>query len=242
MCICISTCCQACFSRFFEINSINPLNGQILKSYQTHTSKEVSIIIDQTQEAWKKWRISSHSVRSTHLIAAAEILRSRKEELAILMALEMGKPLKGGRAEIEKCADVCEFYAQNAELFLQDELIQTDASKSYVSFQPLGVILAVMPWNFPFWQVFRFLAPALMAGNTAVLKHASNVFGCALEIEKIIKNEGKRARGHPANGGYFEGVDLKIGGEDLPTGTYFYILETGTEEYGVIKGYVYIQR
>jgi len=172
------------------INSINPLNGQVLKSYQAHTSQEVSTIIDQTQEAWKKWKESSYSIRRNHLLAAAEILRSRKEELAILMALEMGKPLKGGRAEIEKCADVCEYYAQYAESFLQDELIQTDASKSYVSFQPLGVILAVMPWNFPFWQVFRFLAPALMAGNTAVLKHASNVFGCALEIEKIIKEAG----------------------------------------------------
>ena len=172
------------------INSINPLNGQILKSYQTHTSKEVITIIDQTQEAWKKWKNTSYSKRSSYLIAAAEILRSRKEELAMLMALEMGKPLKGGRAEIEKCADVCDYYAQHAELFLQDELIQTDASKSYVSFQPLGIILAVMPWNFPFWQVFRFLAPALMAGNTAVLKHASNVFGCALEIEKIIIEAG----------------------------------------------------
>jgi len=172
------------------INSINPFNGQVLKSYQTHTSKEVSTIIDQVHEAWKVWKISSYSVRSNHLIAAAKILRSRKEELAILMALEMGKPLKGGRAEIEKCADVCEYYAQHAETFLQDELIQTDATKSYVSFQPLGVILAVMPWNFPFWQVFRFLAPALMSGNTAVLKHASNVFGCALEIENIIKEAG----------------------------------------------------
>ncbi|SDM12263.1 succinate-semialdehyde dehydrogenase / glutarate-semialdehyde dehydrogenase [Daejeonella rubra] len=172
------------------INSINPLNGQVLKSYQAHTSVEVGTKIDQTHEAWKKWKQSSYTVRSNHLLATAEILRNRKEELAILMALEMGKPLKGGRAEIEKCADVCEYYAWHAETFLQDELIQTDASKSYVSFQPLGVILAVMPWNFPFWQVFRFLAPALMAGNTAVLKHASNVFGCALEIEKIIKEAG----------------------------------------------------
>jgi len=172
------------------INSINPLNGQVIKSYQAHTSLEVNTLIDQTQDSWKKWGKSSYSVRSSHLKAAAEILRSRKEELAILMALEMGKPLKGGRSEIEKCADVCEYYAQYAETFLQDELIQTDASKSFVTFQPLGVILAVMPWNFPFWQVFRFLAPALMAGNTAVLKHASNVFGCAIEIEKIIKEAG----------------------------------------------------
>jgi succinate-semialdehyde dehydrogenase/glutarate-semialdehyde dehydrogenase len=123
------------------------------------------------------------SLRSKLLLAVAKILRSRKEELSVLMALEMGKPLPGGRAEIEKCADVCEYYAKNAEQFLKDEPVDTDASKSYVSFQPLGIVLAIMPWNFPFWQVFRFLAPALMAGNAALLKHASNVFGCALKLK-----------------------------------------------------------
>jgi succinate-semialdehyde dehydrogenase/glutarate-semialdehyde dehydrogenase len=106
------------------------------------------------------------------------------------MALEMGKPLQGGRAEIDKCADVCEYYAKNGAKFLENEMVGTDASKSYVNFQPIGIVLAVMPWNFPFWQVFRFLAPALMAGNAALLKHASNVFGCAIEIEKIIIEAG----------------------------------------------------
>ena len=145
-----------------SINSINPVNGQIIRSYQPHTSKEIREIIDSTHEAWKKWKETPYSFRSKLLLETAKILRNKKEELAILMALEMGKPLQGGRAEIEKCADVCEYYAENAERFLKDELIGTDASKSYVHFQPLGIVLAIMPWNFPFWQVFRFLAPALI--------------------------------------------------------------------------------
>jgi len=173
-----------------SINSINPANGQLIKSYQPHTYEEVSNIIADTHQAWGKWKETPYSLRSKHLLTAANILRNRKEDLAVLMALEMGKPLAGGRAEIEKCAGVCEYYAHHAETFLQDELISTDATKSYVHFQPLGVILAVMPWNFPFWQVFRFLAPALMAGNAGLLKHASNVFGCALEIENIIQEAG----------------------------------------------------
>lgn len=173
-----------------SIHSINPINGQIIKSYQPHTAEEVGHIIADTDKAWQKWKETSYSLRSKHLLAAAAILRNRKEELAILMALEMGKPLKGGLAEIEKCAGVCEYYAKNGEQFLQDDLIDTEAQKSYVSFQPLGVILAIMPWNFPFWQVFRFLAPTLMAGNAGLLKHASNVFGCALAIENIIREAG----------------------------------------------------
>jgi len=172
------------------INSINPANGQVIQAYQTHPAKEVSNIIAGTHHAWKNWRESTFSLRSKHLLNAAKILRSRKEELAILMALEMGKPLQGGRSEIEKCADVCEYYAKNAKKFLKDELVGTDALKSYISFQPMGIVLAIMPWNFPFWQVFRFLAPALMAGNAALLKHSSNVFGCAVEIENIMIEAG----------------------------------------------------
>jgi succinate-semialdehyde dehydrogenase/glutarate-semialdehyde dehydrogenase len=173
-----------------SINSINPANGQVIQSYQVHTPKEVNKIIAGTHKAWENWKETPFSLRTKLLIAVAKILRSRKEELAVLMALEMGKPLQGGRAEIEKCADICEYYAKNAEQFLKNEAVDTDASKSYVSFQPLGIVLAIMPWNFPFWQVFRFLAPALMAGNAALLKHASNVFGCAIEIEKIINEAG----------------------------------------------------
>ncbi len=176
------------------IDSINPFNGQFVKSYETHKTEEVSNIISSVHRAWENWRSVSFAQRAEFLNRAAEILRERKADLADLMALEMGKPLKGGIAEIEKCADACEFYAKHSADFLKDEAISTDASKSYVSFQPLGIVLAVMPWNFPFWQVFRFLAPALMAGNCGVLKHASNVFGCALEIENIIK-----AAGFPEN-------------------------------------------
>lgn len=172
------------------IDSVNPYNGQLLKSYKPHTHEQVSNIILQTHQAWENWRDSSFANRTKYMNQAARILRERKGELAKLMALEMGKPIKGGVAEIEKCADVCEYYAKNAGDLLKEEHIKTDASKSYVSFQPLGIVLAVMPWNFPFWQVFRFLAPALMAGNCGVLKHASNVFGCAIEIENIIKEAG----------------------------------------------------
>jgi len=175
---------------YMSIKSINPVNGQIIQTYQAHTSAEVSKIIDGTHQSWGKWKETPMSRRSYHLHIVAGILRSRKEELATLMALEMGKPLQGGRAEIEKCADVCEYYAKNAEQFLNDEPVDTEASKSYISYQPLGIVLAIMPWNFPFWQVFRFLAPALMAGNAALLKHASNVFGCAIEIENIIIEAG----------------------------------------------------
>jgi succinate-semialdehyde dehydrogenase/glutarate-semialdehyde dehydrogenase len=173
-----------------NINSINPFNGEVIKSYQTHTSEEVINIINSSQQAWESWRLSTFEERSICLKKTAILLREHKTELAELMALEMGKPLKGGITEIEKCADACEFYAENASKFLKNEIVATDASKSYISFQPLGVVLAVMPWNFPFWQVFRFLAPALMAGNCGVLKHASNVFGCAIEIENIIKDAG----------------------------------------------------
>jgi succinate-semialdehyde dehydrogenase/glutarate-semialdehyde dehydrogenase len=173
-----------------NINSINPFNGEVIKSYQTHTSEEVINIINSSQQAWESWRSSTFEERSICLKKTAILLREHKTELAELMALEMGKPLKGGITEIEKCADACEFYAENASKFLKNEIVATDASKSYISFQPLGVVLAVMPWNFPFWQVFRFLAPALMAGNCGVLKHASNVFGCAIEIENIIKDAG----------------------------------------------------
>jgi len=172
------------------IPSINPANGKIIQSYQIHTSEEVNKIITDTHYAWENWKKYPWSLRNELLNKVAVILRHRKEELAKLMALEMGKPLQGGRLEIEKCAEVCEYYAKNGEQFLKDDWVKTDATKSYVSFQPLGIILAVMPWNFPFWQVFRFLAPSLMAGNAVLLKHASNVFGCAIEIESIIIEAG----------------------------------------------------
>jgi len=172
------------------IDSINPFTGELIKSYRPHTNEEVDKMICQTHAAWQKWKNLSFDERGGYLNNVAKILRRRKNELAELMAIEMGKNLKGGIAEIDKCADSCEYFARSAEAALKEEFIKTDASKSYVNFQPIGVILAVMPWNFPFWQVFRFLGPALMVGNCSVLKHASNVFGCAIEIENIIKEAG----------------------------------------------------
>lgn len=170
--------------------SVNPSNCKIIATYKPHTKKQANNIVLKTHAAWLKWKDSHTDERSRLLMAMAQKLLSRKNELATLMAAEMGKPLKQGVAEIEKCAAACEYYANNAAGFLKDQLIKTDASKSYVTFNPVGVVLAVMPWNFPFWQVFRFLAPALAAGNCGVLKHASNVMGCALAIEDIVKQAG----------------------------------------------------
>jgi succinate-semialdehyde dehydrogenase / glutarate-semialdehyde dehydrogenase len=173
-----------------NIVSINPASGKIIKKYRPHTPKQVEQKIKQTHKAWLSWKGSSHDERGRLLTSMAGILQSRKKEFAVLMAQEMGKPVNQGIAEIEKCASVCQYYAANATAYLKNQIIETDASKSYVSFQPIGVILAIMPWNFPFWQVFRFLAPALAAGNCGVLKHASNVPGCALAIEEIVRQAG----------------------------------------------------
>lgn len=151
---------------------------------------EIDSIIQNANKAQKQWKTKSFEVRAQYLLKIAAILKERKQELAELMANEMGKPLAQGVGEAEKCAWVCEYYADNAEAFLENDVIETDASKSYVTFNPLGVVLAIMPWNFPFWQLFRFAAPALMAGNGAILKHSRNTTGCALEIEKIIHEAG----------------------------------------------------
>ena len=139
-----------------NIVSVNPTNGKPLKTYRAHTPKQVDQKIAQTHKAWLKWKDSDHSERSRLLKSMADVLQLRKSEFAILMAQEMGKPVSQGVAELEKCASVCEYYAANAANHLKDQIIETDASKSYVCFQPVGVVLAVMPWNFPFWQVFRF--------------------------------------------------------------------------------------
>lgn len=172
------------------MQSINPVNGEVVKTYQKDSEATVNKKVEQAQAAFIPWRNCIFKERAVLLKKAAAVLRKRQDELATLMALEMGKPLKNGLEEVEKCARVCEYYAENGEKFLKDELIATEATRSYVSYQPLGVVLAIMPWNFPFWQAFRFLAPGLMAGNCALLKHASNVTGCALAIEKIIKEAG----------------------------------------------------
>lgn len=172
------------------IQSINPANLQLIKTYHSMLPSEVNNIIDLTADAFEKWKETSFSHRSNLMMKAAQVLKAKREEYSELMTLEMGKPISQSKAEVEKCAWVCEYYADNTEKFLKDELIQTDASKSFVTYQPLGTVLAVMPWNFPFWQVFRFAAPGLMAGNAGILKHASNVSGCALAIEEVFREAG----------------------------------------------------
>ena len=172
------------------LKSINPVTGKTVQSYEKYSDKGVEKIINSVDKSWHHWSVISFAKRASYLQSLSSLLKSKKEELALLMAVEMGKVLKEGIAEIEKCAWVCEYYAANAESFLENEIILTEARKSYVSYRPVGTILAVMPWNFPFWQVFRFLAPTLMSGNTAVLKHASNVPGCALAIEELVREAG----------------------------------------------------
>lgn len=172
------------------MRAVNPTTGETLKTYEEMGAAEVRSAVAQSHAAFLDWRRTSFAERARLMKRAAQILREKAAEYAVLMTQEMGKPLKDGKAEAEKCAWACDYYADNAETFLQEEVIQTDASKSFVTCQPLGVVLAVMPWNFPFWQVFRFAAPALMAGNAGVLKHASNVPGCALAIEAVFQQAG----------------------------------------------------
>ena len=170
--------------------AINPANDEIVGEYETHTDNDVQNIIERTQATWLDWRNTTFEFRSVLMHQAAGILRKNRESYARLMSLEMGKLIGEARAEVEKCAWVCDYYADAAADFLKDEVIETDASRSFIAFEPIGIVLAVMPWNFPFWQVFRFAGPALMAGNAAVLKHASNVPGSALAIESIFREAG----------------------------------------------------
>ena len=172
------------------LSSINPANNILIKNYDEMTSPESADIISLADKAFKNWKETSFIHRSELMKNAAKVLRDNSEEYSVLMTIEMGKPIVQSRTEVEKCAWVCDYYADNAEKFLADEIIKTEATKSFVSYQPLGVILAVMPWNFPFWQVFRFAAPNLMAGNAGLLKHASNVSGCALAIEDVFRKAG----------------------------------------------------
>ncbi len=172
------------------IETINPSNGERIDRYPEMPPADVHKVLRAVDKAFRSWRETAVAERAVPMRAAAAALRHREGELASLMAREMGKPLAQGRAEVQKCAWVCEYYAEHAAAFLADEPITTDATRSCVAFRPLGVVLAVMPWNFPLWQVFRFAAPGLMAGNTGVLKHASNVMGCALAIESVFADAG----------------------------------------------------
>jgi succinate-semialdehyde dehydrogenase/glutarate-semialdehyde dehydrogenase len=172
------------------ISSINPATGAVLQNFQALNEQQLEEKIARAAESFHAHRRTSFADRAEKMMRAAEILENEKRALARTMTLEMGKPINAAVQEAEKCAWVCRYYAENAERHLADQVIETNATKSYVHFQPLGVVLAVMPWNFPFWQVFRFAAPALMAGNVGLLKHASNVPQCALAIEDIFLRAG----------------------------------------------------
>jgi succinate-semialdehyde dehydrogenase/glutarate-semialdehyde dehydrogenase len=172
------------------IQSINPATGEILEELEAASESEIDDAIAAAHATFQRFRATSFSNRGRWMTQTADVLERRKHELARVVTLEMGKPIKAAVAEIEKCALTCRYYAQHAERFLADEPVKTDATRSFIRFQPLGVVLAVMPWNFPFWQAFRFIAPALMAGNVALLKHASNVPRSALWIERIVEEGG----------------------------------------------------
>ncbi len=169
------------------IKSINPATEEEIKSYNEMKYDEVEKIISSADKTFQDWRRTAFSVRSQKMNKAGSILRKNLNKYARIMTEEMGKPIAQSRSEVEKCAWVCDYFAENGEQFLKDKIIESDAAKSFVTYQPIGVVLAVMPWNFPFWQVFRFAAPGLMAGNAGILKHASNVTGCALAIEEVFR-------------------------------------------------------
>src|SRR5256886_2335747 len=171
-----------------SIASINPATGELTKRFDSHTDGEIESALARAVSAFEKHRRSSFAERAVTLQHVAEILEKDREHLARIITTEMGKLLRGSIEEIEKCARGCRFYAEHGEKFLAGQIVSSDAGRSYVRYEPLGAVLAIMPWNFPFWQVFRFAAPALMAGNVGLLKHASNVPQCALVIEKIFRD------------------------------------------------------
>lgn len=172
------------------IATVNPSTGETLRTFDELNEQALAEKLQLASKTFLSYRQTSFSARAALMNQAAEVLEQRKDDLSRLMTTEMGKPLKAAIQEIEKCSWVCRYYADTAQEHLKDELVETNASKSYVHFQPLGPVLAIMPWNFPFWQVFRFAAPALMAGNVGLLKHASNVPQCALAIEEIFQRAG----------------------------------------------------
>jgi len=172
------------------IETLNPATEELVKKFKPYSDEEVKNIIDKVDEDFNEWKNQSYAERKVLMLKASEILRNEKKHYAEILTLEMGKPIKQAVSEVEKCAWVCEHYAENAESILKEEFIETDASESFVQFDPIGIVLAVMPWNFPYWQVFRFAAPALMAGNAGILKHASNVPMSALAIEEIFHEAG----------------------------------------------------
>src|SRR5947207_5606518 len=172
------------------IASINPATGELSKHFDAHSDAEIESALDCAVSAFEKHRRSSFAERAAKLQYAAEILEEDRERLARIITSEMGKLLRASVDEIGKCARGCRFYAEHGEKFLSEQMVSSDAGRSYVRHEPLGAVLAIMPWNFPFWQVFRFAAPALMAGNVGILKHAANVPLCALAIEQLFCRAG----------------------------------------------------
>src|SRR5258705_4819212 len=173
-----------------SIQSINPATGELLENFPETTSAVIERILESAYVTFEQWRRRPFPERGKRMRQAAQVLRNGKEKYARTMALEMGKPIVQGEAEVEKCAWCCDYYAENAATFLTEQPRETDAARSYIRFDPIGPVLAIMPWNFPFWQVFRFAAPALMAGNAGILKHASNVPRCAQQIEEVFREAG----------------------------------------------------
>ncbi len=172
------------------IASINPVTGEVLKTFEPLTDEELELKLELADRTFATYKHTSFTDRAQWLNQAADILEAKKSEFGIIITLEMGKTLKSAIAEVEKCANLCRFYAEHAPIYLADTPAFTDASRTLIRYQPLGIILAVMPWNFPFWQVFRFAVPCLMAGNVGLLKHASNVPQCALAIAEIFRLAG----------------------------------------------------
>lgn len=172
------------------IQTINPATHELLQEYREHSDSELQGRLQQSANAFQQWRRTDWTERSKRMHRVAQELRQRQQEFATLITREMGKPIKQARAEVAKCALVCDHYAERSSSYLEPIAVQTEAARSIVRFDPLGAVLAVMPWNFPFWQVFRFAVPALMAGNVGILKHASNVSGSALAIESVFKAAG----------------------------------------------------
>ncbi len=172
------------------MQAINPATGEVLREYPAHSNAQIEERLAAATRAFAVWRGATFAERAAKMRAAAQVLRERATEYARLITEEMGKPIREAKGEIEKCAWGCEFYAEHAETFLAPRTVKTDASRSYVRYDPLGPVLAIMPWNFPFWQLFRFAAPAIMAGNVGLLKHSANVPGCALAIEEVFRHAG----------------------------------------------------
>ncbi len=214
-----------------EMRSINPATGKVMASFPLATPADVDTALQRAQQSFVTWRRTSFADRAVVLRAVAEQFRSRRAELAELITLEMGKPIVEAEAEIDKCAWVADYYAENAHTFLAPQPHASSATESYVDFPPLGTVLAIMPWNFPFWQLMRFAAPALMAGNTGILKHASNVPRCALAAEDVFLQAG-------APGGVFQ--TLLLAGADagrlIADARIAAVTLTGSEEAGARVG------